>query len=174
MSEQYDYNRRHSDRNRDSGVRKEIIEQMSEIEDPQYRVLLALILRQQDETSAELGDLRNMMREFMRDIKQSLGSIQRTDDQIKSIALNGHTDKHGTHHSWIDQQMAMDAHCGLIVGAHGEDGLCEHARQLIEDAKVAKVRRWKIMDGIAEKGVWLLLMFVGGLVVSKLFPGVFQ
>lgn len=160
--------RRQSDNQpQDSKVRREIMEQLTQIDNPEYRVVLTMMLRMQDETNVYFSAIQGHMIQ----LHAELGKLQRTDDQIRAVVLNGHTDRHHTHHSWIDNQMNLDAHCGLIMGKHGDDGLCEHARQLIEDAKVAKVRRWKVVDSVAEKAVWVVLVFIGGLIAAKYFPG---
>jgi hypothetical protein len=60
--------------------------------------------------------------------------------------------------------MKLDQACGLVLNRHGEDGLCEHARQMIEEKEVAKRRKWKVQDGIAEKaGLILFAVFAAAL-----------
>jgi hypothetical protein len=171
MEEQF--NRRQSDRfKQESGVRKDIMEQMSEIDDPTYRVMLTMMLRMQDETQTEIAAMHLSMQAYMHQINIKLDKLTKTEDEIKKSVLNGHSETHHDDHNWIREQRKFDQACGLVLHKHGEDGLCDHARQMIEDREVAKRRQWKVMDGLAEKAVWLVVMFLGGLVVAKLFPGV--
>jgi preprotein translocase subunit Sec63 len=164
---EHNYDRRTSDRvKNDSKVRQEIMEQMAEIEDPTYRVMLTIMLRLQDEMVTELTSTQLMMQGYMSRIAAQLEKISRTDEQIRREVLNGHSDVHNQHHHWIDNQMKMDAACGLVLNRHGEDGLCPVAKQAIEDQEVAKRRRWKVQDGIAEKAGLILI----GIVAAALFP----
>jgi hypothetical protein len=164
---EHNYDRRTADRvKNDSKVRQEIMEQMAEIEDPTYRVMLTIMLRLQDEMVTELTSTQLMMQGYMSRIAAQLEKISRTDEQIRREVLNGHSDVHNQHHHWIDSQMKLDQACGLVLNRHGEDGLCEHARQLLEEKEVAKRRRWKVQDGIAEKAGLILI----GIVAAALFP----
>jgi hypothetical protein len=154
-----DFSRRVSDgKAPDSKVRVDILEQLSEIESPEYRVVLTLMLRMQDETNVYFSTLQSHLIQ----IHGELSKMQRSEDQIKQLVLNGHTEDHSRHHHWIDSQMKLDAACGVVLNRHGEDGLCEHARQMIEDKNVIKRRTWKVQDMIT-MGLVLILL-------ASLFP----
>jgi hypothetical protein len=164
---EHNYDRRATDRVKyDSKVRNEIMEQLSEIEDPSYRVMLTIMLKVQDELVTELSSTQLMMQGYMSRITAQLEKISRTDEQIRREVLNGHSDVHNQHHHWIDNQMKMDAACGLVLHRHGEDGLCPVAKQALEDQEVAKRRKWKVQDGIAEKAGLILI----GIIAAALFP----
>jgi hypothetical protein len=166
------FDRRTTDRLRhDSRARQEIINQMSEIEDPTYRVMLGLLIKMQDETVTELGTLQLMMQGYMSKIAHQLEKISKTDDDIRKAALNGHHGVHDDHHKWIESQMRQDEACNLVLHKHGEDGLCEMARQAVKDRDVAERRKWKIMDGLAEKMTWAIFLLIVGAVTSKYLPG---
>ena len=156
-----DFSRRATDgKAPDSKVRVDILEQLSEIESPEYRVVLTLMLRMQDETNVYFSTLQSHLIQ----IHGELSKMQRSEDQIKQLVLNGHTEDHSKHHSWIDNQMKLDAACGVVLNRHGEDGLCEHARQMLEEREVAKRRQWKMVDGIYEKvGLILFAVFAAAL-----------
>ena len=158
---EHNYDRRRSDQMPpESRVRIEIMEQLAEIESPEYRVVLTLMLRMQDETNVYFSTLQAHLIQ----IHGELSKIQRSEEQVKQLVLNGYAEKHPEHHAWIDQKMKQDAACGLVLNRHGEDGLCEHARQMIEEREVAKRRKWKVQDGIAEKaGLILFAVFAAAL-----------
>lgn len=167
---EHEFNRRQSDRMQaESRVRKEIIEQMSEIEDTQYRVMLGILIRMQDEMVGEIGALQLVVQGYMGRITSQLEKISKTDEQLRKEILNGHSAVHDTHHHWIDNQMKIDAHCSTVLDKHEEDGLCHVARKAIEDAKIAERRRWKIVDELASKAVWLVIGMVAYAALSG-FP----
>jgi hypothetical protein len=155
-------NRRASDHTTDSKVRVEILEQLSEVEDAGVRVMLTLMLRLQDETNIYFSTLQSHLIQ----IHGEIAKLQRTDDQIREAVLNGHTTVHEEHHRWIDTQIEQDAACRRVLTEHGTDGLCHVARQALEEREVAKRRKWKVQDGIAEKaGLILFAIFA-----AILFP----
>jgi hypothetical protein len=163
----HQYDRRASDTSSaNSKVRLEIMEQLSEIDSPEYRVVLTLMLRMQDETNIYFSTLQAHMIQ----IHSEISKLQRTDDQIKALVLNGHTDTHHADHEYVKELRKSDLACSLVLNKHGDDGLCQHARELIEAKEVRKRRQWKLVDGLVEKGAWLLIMFAGGVLVAKLFP----
>jgi hypothetical protein len=123
---------------------------------------MTLMLRMQDETNVYFSTLQAHLIQ----IHGELSKIQRSEEQVKQLVLNGYAEKHPEHHAWIDQQMKQDAACGLVLHRHGEDGLCPVAKQAIEDQEVAKRRRWKVQDGIAEKAGLVLI----GIIAAALFP----
>ena len=167
MSENHTFNRRATDATQaESKVKTDIINQMGEVEDQDSRVLLTLLLRLHEEMTQSFNAHFVTLNAHLIQIHTEIAKLQRTDDQIKTLVLNGHTEVHTDDHNWIAQQRKIEAACGLVLNKHGEDGLCEHARQMIEDAKVAKVRRWKVMDGLAEKLILVLL----GILAAAMFP----
>jgi hypothetical protein len=169
---EHNYDRRADDRlGRDSRVRQEIFEQMSEIEDPVYRIMMTLMLKLQDETQNEIAGLTMVHQGYMAKfngqlerITEQLEKMNKTEEALKKAVLNGHHNVHDDHHKWIEHQMKFDQACGTVLSNHGKDGLCEHARQMIEDQEVAKRRKWKVQDGIAEKaGLILFAIFAAAL-----------
>ena len=155
-------NRRASDHTTDSKVRVEILEQLSEVDDAGVRVMLTLMLRLQDETNIYFSTLQSHLIQ----IHGELSKIQRSTDQLKKDVLNGHADNHDDDHDYIRGLRDQEAMCGLVLRRHDADGLCEHARQLLEEKEVAKRRKWKVQDGIAEKaGLILFAIFA-----ATLFP----
>jgi hypothetical protein len=165
-----DYNRRVSDRTKlDSKVRQEIFEQMSEIEDPMYRVMMTLILKLQDETQQEIAALTLMHQGYMHKfntqlerITEQLDRISKTGEQIKRDVLNGHADNHDDDHDFIKGLRKQDAMCGIVLRQHDSEGLCEHARQMIEEREVAKRRKWKVQD--------MVTLALAGILLATLFP----
>ena len=150
----------------ESRVKADIINQMGEVDDQSARALLALLLRLHEEMTRNFSAHFTTLNVHMIQIHTELAKIQRTDDQIKEIALNGHTEVHTEDHNWIAQQRKIEAACGLVLNKHGDDGLCEHARKAIKDAEVVERRKWKVMDGLAEKLILVLL----GILAAALFP----
>lgn len=160
------YNRRASDRYRtDSEVRKEILEQMSEIESVEYRVMLTMMLKIQDEMISEISFMQNMVQGYMGKISTELERISKTDLEIKKAVLDPHTEVHPEHHKWLENHCTT---CTNIVGTHNEDGLCVYARQAKEASNVSKVRKWKVFDSIVEKIVLILLTIIA----VQLFPSI--
>jgi hypothetical protein len=170
---QHNFDRRASDRNarQESKVRQEIFEQMSEIEDAGYRVMMTMMLKLQDETQTEIAAMTLLHQGYMHKfntqlerITEQLERISKTGEQIKKDVLNGHAENHDDDHDYIKELRKQDVMCGLVLRQHGDDGLCEHARQMIEEKEVAKRRQWKMVDGIYEKvGLILFAVFAAAL-----------
>jgi hypothetical protein len=164
MMESNQFDRRATDKHlKDSKVRQELLEQLSEIESTEYRVMLTLLLKMQDELVQEISGLHLVVTGYMGKIARDIEKISRTEDEIKKIALEPHVDVHPDHHKWLDNNGPV---CSKITQNHSPDGLCEWARQAKEDAAVNKVRRWKIVDNLAEKLLWVGLVIIG----VTLFP----
>ena len=158
-----DFSRRVSDgKAPDSKVRVDIMEQLSEIESPEYRLVLTLMLRMQDETNVYFSTLQSHLIQ----IHGELSKLQRSTEQIKKDVLNGHAENHDDDHDYIKDLRKQDAMCGLVLRQHGDDGLCEHARQMLEDRNVIKRRTWKVQDMIT-MGLVLILL-------ASLFPNLVQ
>jgi hypothetical protein len=157
------YNRRATDRSKDSQVRKDILEQMSEIEDPQYRVLMTLMIRLQDETAQEVNELRQMMRSLIGSLRADIASLQRSDEWSR---------QHRDDHIWVEGQRKLDQACGIVLNQHGEDGLCEVARKAVKAAEAAQRRKWRVMDDLASDATKIGIGIVITLLLAKFFPGV--
>jgi hypothetical protein len=165
-----EFNRRASDRTKlDSKVRQEIFEQMSEIEDPMYRVMMTLILKLQDETQQEIAALtlvhQGYMSKFNHQLEkmtEQLEKMNRTEEALKKVVLNGHADNHHDDHNWIREQRKFDQACGVVLTNHDKDGLCVVAKKALEEDEVMKRRKWKVQDMIT---MGLVLV-----IIAALFP----
>jgi regulator of PEP synthase PpsR (kinase-PPPase family) len=169
-NQSHNFDRRADDRlGRDSRVRNEIFEQMSEIEDPVYRVMMTLMLKLQDETQAEIAGLTMVHQGYMAKFNNQLERItaqlekmNHTEEALKKAVLSTHHTVHDDHHRWIERQMEQDKACSMIVNNHGPDGLCQVAKQALENDEVIKRRKWKVQDMIT-MGLVLILL-------ASLFP----
>lgn len=141
--------RRSTDRN---AIRDDILAAINTLDDVNQRVVLTLLLRVVD------------------DIGGKIDRVLQDERRIKDIVLNGHVDVHAQHHHWIEQQMAktskVDEAVAFADARHKLGGYCDFAARKLEEEKVSKVRRWKVMDGLAEKVALIAAAFAGGV----LFP----
>jgi hypothetical protein len=165
-----EFNRRANDRLKaDSKVRQEIFEQMSEIEDPVYRIMMTLMLKLQDETQQEIAALtlvhQGYMSKFNHQLEkmtEQLEKMNKTEEALKKVVLNGHADNHHDDHNWIREQRKYDQACGIVLNNHDKDGLCVFAKQAMEEQDVIKRRKWKVQDMIT---MGLVLV-----IIAALFP----
>ena len=165
-----EFNRRVSDRTKlDSKVRQEIFEQMSEIEDPVYRIMMTLMLKLQDETQQEIAALTLVHQGYMskfnhqlEKITEQLEKMNKTEEALKKVVLNGHADNHHDDHNWIREQRKYDQACGTVLNNHDKDGLCVFAKQAMEENEVIKRRKWKVQD--------MITMALAVILLATLFP----
>ena len=166
----HNFDRRAADRiaQAESKVKDDIINQMGEVDDQSSRVLLTLLLRLHEEMTHNFSAHFTTLNAHMIQIHTEIAKLQRTDDQIKTLVLNGHTEVHTDDHNWIAQQRKIEAACGLVLNNHDEDGLCEVARKALKEAEVSERRKWKIMDNLSETLVLVLI----GIIAAALFPNI--
>jgi hypothetical protein len=75
-------------------LRKDIIDAMTKIEDVNYRVTLAMVLRMLDSQEGLIHRLFEKVDTLIADEKR-----------LQRIVLNGHVDDHNDHHKWIQEKI---------------------------------------------------------------------
>jgi hypothetical protein len=151
-------------------VKDEILDHLSEVESVEYRILLTMMLKMQSEYSELLSNSFALLQAQLAQIQAEISRIQKSEDELKRIVLNGHASVHDDDHEWIREKRRLDEACGKLISSHTKEGLCEHAKAQAEKEAVTKKRLWDVGDKVAGTVATALVMFVLGLVIAKLFP----
>jgi hypothetical protein len=133
----------------DTDLKKDMLDALATIQDPGQRIVLMLLMRSMDNISHKL-------------------------DKVKHIVLNGHSDAHDAHHKWVDEQIAKKVEhtesLDFIKARRNNGGLCEFAKRKVEEEKALNASKRKISEGIVEKILVAVLMFVAGVWASIHLP----
>jgi len=78
-------------------LRKDIIDAMTKIEDVNYRVTLALILRMLDSQD-----------KLIHKLFEKVDTLIADETRLRNVVLNGHVDKHADHHDWIEGKIEKE------------------------------------------------------------------
>jgi hypothetical protein len=110
----------------------------------------------------------------MDNISHKLDKVLSDEAKIKHIVLNGHSDAHDAHHKWVDEQIAKKVEhtesLDFIKARRNNGGLCEFAKRKVEEEKALNASKRKISEGIVEKILVAVLMFVAGVWASIHLP----
>jgi hypothetical protein len=140
----------------DLDLRKDMLEALGTIEDPGQRVVLMLLMRSMD------------------NISHKLDKVLSDEAKIKHIVLNGHSEAHDAHHKFIESQMSKNIETiqslEFIKDRRANGGLCEFAKRKVEEEKLLSASKRKIGEGIIEKVLVAILMFVAGVWASIHLP----
>jgi len=136
----------------DTDLKKDMLEALATIEDPGQRIVLMLLMRSID------------------NISHKLDKVLSDEAKIKHIVLNGHSEAHDAHHKWVEDQLAKTVEhtqsLDFIKDRRSNGGLCEFAKRKVEEERLLNASKRKISEGIVEKILVAILMFVAGIWVS--------
>jgi hypothetical protein len=140
----------------DTDLKKDMLDALATIQDPGQRIVLMLLMRSMD------------------NISHKLDKVLSDEAKIKHIVLNGHSDAHDAHHKWVDEQIAKKVEhtesLDFIKARRNNGGLCEFAKRKVEEEKALNASKRKISEGIVEKILVAVLMFVAGVWASIHLP----
>jgi hypothetical protein len=161
-----EFNRRSSDREEDTHLKKDMLDALASIEDPGQRIVLMLLLRSMDNISSKLD------------------RVLSDEAKIKHIVLNGHAEKHDEHHKFLEDQILKSqsvVNAVTFVKKREElGGYCDYAakmliteenlkKQRLESEKVIKESRRKVLENITEKILWAVIIFLVGSTIGSNF-----
>jgi hypothetical protein len=136
-------------------LRRDIIDAMTKIENPQYRITLALVLRILDSQDRLIHEMFAKIDTLIKDEKR-----------LQSIVLNGHVDKHTEHHDWLEKNLIDTDNLRQVIELaedHAKhDGLCEWAAQKKREEDESVRANKKTFRGILEKLLYAGLVFLIG------------
>ena len=89
-----------------------------------------------------------IVNEMFKNLNRKLDLVLEDEERIKKIVLNGHIETHVKHHKWVDDK--------------------------INEETKSETTKNAIVGGIAEKVATAAVMFIIGVVASKLFPHLFS
>jgi len=78
-------------------LRNDILKAMTEIEDPKYRITLALVLRIMDTNER-----------FIHQLFEKVDTLVQDEKRLQNIVLNGHVTHHSLHHNWIADRIVEE------------------------------------------------------------------
>lgn len=142
--------------NEDADLRKDMLEALGTIEDSGQSIVLMLLMRSMD------------------NISHKLDKVLSDEAKIKHIVLNGHSDRHDAHHKWTEDQIqktaSMDKTVEFVKHRADLGGYCDFASKKIEEEKAQKASKRKIGEGVLEKLLTAILMFLAGVLASGHLP----
>ncbi len=140
----------------DNDLRKDMLDALGTIQDPGQRIVLMLLMRSMD------------------NISHKLDKVLSDEAKIKHIVLNGHSDAHDAHHKWVDGQIVKHTEntksLEFIKDRVNNGGLCDFAKRKVAEETALSASKRKIGEGIVEKILVAILMFVAGIWVSGNLP----
>lgn len=89
-------------------LHSEILDQMMEVEDPNYRAVLGLLIKSDDLRHRRWDEMDRKIEDRLNAVDRKLDEILRDEERLRMIVLNGHVEVHDAHHRWVNDKMDVE------------------------------------------------------------------